>query len=188
MKLFELLVIAGLLATCGGGRTRLNPGHTGASSHGGRDADLGGPGSIGADDAGVCPGGCATPPGPAKVYPSLDELAAALVGEWAICFGGHALFTGAPSDTLGVEFGPSSSTGNGSWRGNLYFLKRGPSGPVRGEGQNYQQTYAVVDDRTVSCWSPDFKDSTSFELMYSPCPRAWWFWGLNSRQGTLAPF
>ena len=132
-------------------------------------------GSPGADDAGVgvCHGTCLTSPGPVQLYPSLDELAAALVGVWESCTGGHELFGGAPSDTIGVEFGPSSPRDDSVWEGTLYFLRRGPSGPVRGTGQGYQQSYGVVDDMTVSCRSADDRSGSWFELMYSSCPQEW---------------
>jgi hypothetical protein len=170
MRLLGLLTLAGLLAVCGGGRTRLDPGLAGptGSGYGGSGADLGNPrqtgGSSGVDNTGdgTCHGTCLTPPGPVQIYPTFDELAAAVIGVWQICSDGHGLFAGAPSDTIGVEFGPSTSNGDGVWTGNLYFLKSGPSGPVRGDGPDYQQTYRVVDDMTVSCWSPGDKFYSGF--------------------------
>jgi hypothetical protein len=196
MKLLGLLMLAGLLAVCGGGRTPLDPGPTGPTGggHGGSGADLGNPrqtgGSPGVDDAGhgACYGNCQTPPGPVQVNMTFDELAAVVVGVWQICSDGHGLFAGAPSDTIGVEFGPSSPKRAWGWEGNLYFLKRGPSGPVRGDGPDYQQTYQVVDDMTVSCWSPGDKFWSSFESMYSPCPRELWLEKENGHNGTLASF
>ena len=111
-----------------------------------------------------------------------------MIGVWQICSDGHGLFAGAPSDTIGVEFGPSTSNGDGGGEGNSYFLKSGPSGPVRGDGPDCQQTYRVVDDMTVSCWSLGDKYFSHFELMYSPCPRELWLESQNGRNGTLASF
>ncbi len=199
MKLW-LLTLVSSLAACGGGRTPLDPGLLGRASGAGGTGmpSLGNPQPTGGntgtgpgiDDAGngACHGTCLTPPGPVELYPSLDDLAAALVGVWQICSGGPALFDGAPSDTIGVEFTPSSVSTYGAFVGALFFLKSSPAGPVRGDGPAYQQRYQVADDMTVSCRSADDKHGSWFELMYSSCPREWWFEIPGGRSGTLASF
>jgi hypothetical protein len=49
------------------------------------------------------------------------------------------VFSGAPADTIGVEYTPTPA---GS-RGNMFYLVQGPSGPERGAGFEYQLTYDV---------------------------------------------
>jgi hypothetical protein len=194
MKLCWLLPIVGTLAACGY-RTPLDPaglGPTGVAGAGsGNPGDQPSPGGgLGTDDAGhgACYGTCMIPPGPVQPYPTLDELAAALVGVWQICTGGHALFGGAPSDTIGVEFAPSSRVDDSVWAGDLYFLKRTSAGPARGDGPSYHQSYRVVIDSTVTCRSDDDKTGSWFELMYSSCPREWWLSIPGGPRGTLASF
>ena len=206
MKLLHLLSIVAMLAACGGGRTPLYPPeHEPTGGAGGADHTSlttlqqtgGGPGGsvvLGSTGAGslasdgTCHGTCASPPGPVALYPTEADLASALVGVWDICSGGHALFGGAPSDTIGVEFGPSTLTDYGSWAGTLYFLKDSSAGPVRGQGSAYQQSYQVSDDMTVLCRSADDKSGSWFETIYSSCPREWWLKSYSGNQGTLASF
>ncbi len=149
-------------------------------------------GSPGVSDAGngSCHGTCQTPPGPVQIFLTFDDLAAAVTGVWQICSDGRGLFAGAPSDTIGVELGPSTTEGiaNGVWQGKIYSLKRGPSGPVRGDGPVPQQSYQVAKDMTVTCRSLDDKSWSSFEIMYSPCPRELWLESQSGHNGTLASF
>jgi hypothetical protein len=207
MKLLWPLLVVGLLAACGVGRTPLyppgdepsggtggagltNPRHTGGSPGGDTNVGNAGAGGLGGNATGnsVCRGTCDVPPGPVALRPTEAELASALVGTWDICSGGHALFGGAPSDTIGVEFGPSTLTGYGTWVGTLYFLKSGSAGPVRGRGAAYEQSYQVSDDMTLSCRSSSGQSGSWFELMYSYCPQEWWLKDLSGRKGTLASF
>ena len=192
MKLLWLLSLAGLLAACG--RTPLDPHGLTQAGGGAGTADAGNPpqtgGRPGIDDAGqgTCYATCSTPPGPVQIYPSNAELAAGLVGVWRICSGGPSLFTGAPSDTIGVEFAPGFANSDLGIEGDVYFLKKGPSGPVRGQGADYQQTYEV-DEGVIYCRSTSRDIGSDFSLKYSPCPREWWFENEYRWQtGTLASF
>jgi hypothetical protein len=188
MQIFWLLPLAGLLATCG--RTPLEPtgptqtgGGTGGSvTNPGNPTRTGGSLGDGGAGDGTCYGTCSTPPGPVATLPSDAELLAGLVGVWRICSGGPSLFTGAPSDTIGVEFAPPVADSGPDIEGDMYFLRKGPSGPVRGPGSDYQQTY-MLDDGVLYCTGNDFG------LKYSPCPREWWFENeYRHNAGTLASF
>jgi hypothetical protein len=194
MKLFWLLPLAGLLATCG--RTPLDP--TGpipaGGISGGSDANpvnptqTGGSPAVGDASGGTCYATCSTPPGPIQVWPSNADLLAGLLGVWRICSGGPAIFTGAPSDTIGVEFAPPTPDGGPDIEGDMYFLRRAPSGPVRGPGSDYQQTY-LLDDGVLYCHSIPKKIGYGLSLKYSPCPREWWFASEDwNHTGTLASF
>jgi hypothetical protein len=200
MKLASLILALALVA-CGVGRTPLDPPDRGPPARGSGGSGAGGNGAGGTGQTGgssgvttapdgTCYGNCTVPPGPLKLSPSLDELAAALVGVWQICSGGHAFFSGAPSDTIGVEFGPPALTDYGSWTGDLYFLRRGRSGPEHGDGPAYRQTYYLADDYTLSALSQNHDKSSSFELKYSMCPTQWWLESPHHADGsvTLAPF
>jgi hypothetical protein len=193
MKLLGLLTLATLLAACGG-RTPLDElaWRSKGGSTGSPDGDLGNPtatgGGPGASDAGAgaCYGRCSTPPGAIALDPSIGP---AILGIWEICSGGHDLFTGSPSDTIGVEFTPPGPGGNTGLLGDLYFLKRGPSGPVRGEGSAYHHTYEVIGNSDISCRSQGDTIWYDFSLRYSPCPREWWLQNSpHSNEGTLASF
>ena len=210
MKLLWLLPVVELLAACGGGRTPLYPPggeptggtggadpasltnsqHTGGSPGGNTSVGSAGAGGLGINDTGnaACHGTCDAPPGPLALSPSEADLASALVGVWDICSGGHALFGGAPSDTIGVEFGPSTPTDYGTWVGTLHFLKSSSAGPVRGQGAAYEQSYQVSDDMTLSCRPGNDQSGSWFELIYSSCPREWWLKDISGRRGTLASF
>jgi hypothetical protein len=50
----------------------------------------------------------------------------------------------------------------------MYFLRKGASGPVRGGGPEYQQTY-LVSDGVLYCHTKD--GGYAVGLKYSPCPR-----------------
>jgi len=119
-------------------------GSSGGSSSSG-DADGDGDGGV-SFDAG-CPGG--TFSGVIDLYTCASDVA----GRWAGCAGSSAetlhRFGNSPADTVGLEFGPATMSGGGCSAssstcegGNLYFLVQGPTGLVRGEGSEYQASYA----------------------------------------------
>ena len=159
-------------------------------------------GSPGVYDTGqdpACAATCATAPGPILPYGHGSagdaELWAGLVGVWQICDGGGAAFQGppadAPADTIGVEFAPpvtSDSDPAGVTKGNLFFLTRGPSGPVRGAGFEYQQVYTIYGG-VLKCFATS-SATYDFGIKYSPCPREWELapWSDSHRRATLVPF
>ena len=66
--------------------------------------------------------------------------------------------------------------------GNMYFLTKGPSGPVRGAGFDYQQI-CQVEYGQIYC------SSASVDTAYSPCPREWKLYNLDSQVvALLVPF
>jgi hypothetical protein len=195
MKLHCLLTATALLAACGG-RTSLldlgkqNPTGGAVGSDDGSDPSQTGvrPGSYDAGDPN-CLGTCSMPPGPLQVHFSEAEIGAALIGVWQICYGGAAIFTGAPSDTIGVEFAPPHTQDeSGDPIGTMYLLTKGTSGPVRGNGVAYQQTYEITGG-VVLCASYQREHVYDLGLKYSPCPREWWFqnWEWN-QSGVVASF
>lgn len=127
-----------------------------------------------------CGATCATPAGAVKPLTSVQAIYAAVEGTWQIC-SDMADWTafGAPSDVIGIEFGPGSSatTPNG-WTvgGDAFYLVQGASGPVRGTGFDYQLTYSVADETTVDGGFQFnlYKAPTIFTaggaIRYSPCP------------------
>jgi len=131
---------------------------------------------------------------------SVQAIYAAVEGTWQIC-SDMADWTafGAPSDAIGIEFGPGSTalTGNG-WTvgGAAYYLVQGPSGPVRGTGFDHQLTYNVADETAVSGGFQFnlYKSAGTFtagSLRYSPCPTelelSIWF-GSPGNSSVLVPF
>jgi len=188
MRLLRLLTLASLLATCGRTPLDLAPIQTGGSP-GASDADpnrTGGGPSAGDAGDGACFATCSTPPGPIRLYPTDAEATAGLIGVWRICYGGHDIFIEAPSDTIGVEFTPPTTSGSTDIEGNMYFLRKGASGPVRGGSPEYRQTY-LVSDGVLYCHTKD--GGYAVGLKYSPCPREWWFENdATSHSGTLASF
>jgi hypothetical protein len=120
----------------------------------------------------TCPATCSTPAGTLQSLNTDAGTWAALVGVWRICSGPRSLFADAPADTIGVEFAPPHTDlpyDAAATLGNLYFLTWGASGPVRGGGFDYQQTYDV-DRGTVYC-HPYYNSGYSLYPAYSPCPR-----------------
>jgi hypothetical protein len=108
------------------------------------------------------------------------------LGSWRICYGGHEIFTDAPSDTIGVEFAPLTSGATADIEGDMYLLRQGPLGPVRGPGSDYQQTY-IIGGGVVYCHSK--LAGYAIGLKYSPCPREWWFENdATNHAGPLASF
>jgi hypothetical protein len=102
-------------------------------------------------------GTCSTPAGTVQIFASDDVAWSALVGVWQICDGAYSIFVGALSDTIGVEFEPPSPNGAddaSSRRGNLYFLTRGASGPVREVGFDCEWTYEVYGANCIATRPP----------------------------------
>lgn len=83
---------------------------------------------------------------------------------------------GAPSDVIGIEFGPPSTapTASGETGGDAYYLVQGSSGPVRGSGFAYQLTYSVWQESAQSFQFNIFmfpsSNSLAGSLRYSACP------------------
>jgi hypothetical protein len=173
MKLPCLLAFLGLLGAC--------------EHHAPLRPSGGNPGVYVAPD-GTCPATCSTPSGSSQSFASDADGWAALLGAWRMCAGAHSLFADAPADTIGVEFAPPHTDlgyDAAAVRGNLYFLTQGPSGPVRGGGFDYQQTY-TYGDGVLFC-QPYYNSIYSFNPKYSPCPRAWQLQN-GGRVALLVPF
>ena len=190
MKPSCLLIAAALLAGCGGRTPLLLT--DGAARSGGDSSDPSQagvrPGSYDAGDP-ACLAGCSTPPGPLQVDLSEADIVAAIVGVWRICYGSPGLFVSAPSDTIGVEFAPPHTRDDdGDFVGNLYLLVQGGSGPLRGDGVAYHQTYQVIGNY-VMCDTDRREYVYQLAFKYSPCPRELWLedhW--HGHSGALASF
>ena len=172
MKLSRMLIFANALAACD---TSLKLGNysPGVSDPGVYDAG-----------AGTCSATCSTPAGLVASFASDAELQAGIIGIWQFCNGAHGIIPGSPSDTIGVEFAPETTSDAGLTLSRMYFLTRGPSGPVRGPGFDYQLTY-VIDDGILYCRSAN--GGNGFSIKYSPCPREWQIEGPAGR-GIIVPF
>jgi hypothetical protein len=177
-----LVALSGLLAGC----EHPGLGIRAANQTGGT------PGVYDAPD-GTCSATCSTPPGPILLYEDFAQsdalLRAGLVGVWQICNGAYSVFHDVPSDTIGVEFAPPPDADASFPEGNLFFLTRGPAGPVRGVGFEYQQTY-VVSEGVLYCHM-SYNAGDGWEIKYSPCPREWqieYSYSGPIRQATLVPF
>jgi hypothetical protein len=121
------------------------------------------------------PATCSTAPGLVEPFSTIDRVYAWVGGKWLFCTG-QATWQTAPSDTIGVEFTPGSSTptaGGSTAGGNMYYLVQGPSGPVRGAGFNYQLTYDVSPEGTGYQFNVHPAPNSGFwlRLKYSNCPR-----------------
>jgi hypothetical protein len=162
-ELLGLLTLAGLLAAC----------EQHALGRGGPKPNAGSPGAYDAGDD-TCPATCSTPPGnivPWGAANSDERLRAGIVGVWQICFGAYSIFHWAPSDTIGVEFAPAAPI-DAAWpEANMFFLIAGPSGPVRGAGFEYEQTY-VLSGAYLYCHD-SYNSGDGWRIKYSPCPREW---------------
>ena len=139
---------------------------TGGSGVGGSGGN--GPGGTGGSGpAGTCPSTCNVAAGTVYEFGSVDEVYAALVGRWQICNTLGKPFD-RPSDAIGIEYAPPEPDGSRK----LYYLVTGPSGPVRGSGFAYQQTYDV-SPLGAGFQINTHPDSTSVRrstFRYSPCP------------------
>ena len=174
MKLPGMLTLASSMAACA---------HHAASPK----PNGGSPGVYQAGDD-TCPATCSTAAGTVQFFASDADTWAALLGVWQICSDAHSIYAGAPADTVGVEFAPPHTDlpyDAAAILGNLYFLTNGPSGPVRGGGFDYQQTYDV-DRGTVYCHQ-FYNSFYSLRLTYSPCPREWKLEG-DDHVAVLVPF
>jgi hypothetical protein len=174
MRMRLLLFMPGMLVACQHSLKVGDP-NPGAGQPGAYDAG-----------AGTCSATCSTPPGDVDFFNTDDEVRAALVGVWQFCAGAADVFPGIPSDAIGIELTPATLW-QAELQGNVYFITKGPSGPVRGAGANYQGTY-VVDWGQMYLSTP----STTIEpqMKYSPCPREWQFdnyYG-SKHKGILVPF
>ncbi len=141
-------------------------GTAGAAGHGGSGAGGGGGDS--------CAATCTTAPGQALTPSRIEEAYAVLEGRWGLCAGPWGF--GAPSDVIGVEFGPASTapTANGSTvGGDLYYLVAGPSGPQRGTGFDYQLKYDVSQSGSLLQLNIHPTPNSGFggSIRYSACPR-----------------
>ena len=152
------------------------PGVTGETDGGGISSMGGAGGASGPS----CKATCATPTGTVQALTSVQDVYAAVLGSWQIC-SDMADWTaaGAPSDVIGIEFGPASSAlkSNGDTvGGDAYYLVQGPSGPVRGAGFDYQLAYSVEDETEVYAGYFQFNLFAGAtlvaagEVRYSPCP------------------
>jgi len=181
-ELLGLVMLAGWLAAC----------EQHAFGRGGPKPNAGSPGAYDAGDD-TCPATCSTPPGTILLYEGNDDsderLRAGLVGAWQICFGAYSVFLWAPSDTIGVEFAPAPVV-DAAWpEANMFFLTAGPSGPVRGAGFEYEQTY-VLSGGVLYCHD-SYNSGNGWEIKYSPCPREWqieYSYSGPVRKATLVPF
>jgi hypothetical protein len=124
-----------------------------------------------------CVATCQTPAGDVAPLPTIDAVYSTFEGRWLICEGlAGWQGVGAPSDVVGVEFGPASAapTANGSTGGgNMYYLVQQSGKLVRGAGGAYQLTYDVSPEgpsyQLNMHPTPNSAFGTSFR--YSPCPR-----------------
>jgi hypothetical protein len=161
-----------LLVPIGGGSGGgSGTGGNGGSGGGGGGSGAGGGGGTQADS---CAATCTTPPGTAVIPSRVEETYAVLEGRWGLCAGPWGF--GAPSDVIGVEFGPASTepTPWGSTvGGDLYYLVSGPSGPERGSGFAYQLKYDVGPSGSSVQLSIHPTPNSGFggTLRYSACPR-----------------
>lgn len=135
---------------------------------------------------GSCCATCETPAGTIEQVTSQQQAYGMIEGRWLICAdSGDAglsafIMAGAPSDTVGLEFGPATivdascgATGTvGCGGGNLYYLVNGPNGPVRGTGFAYQGTYNI--DTGEDAFQLNLHDAPNegypTHIIYSPCP------------------
>ena len=88
-----------------------------------------------------------------------------------------AAWPNAPSDVIGVEFGPASTAptdGGSTVGGDMYYLVAGPSGPQRGSGFAYQLKYDISPEGPAAFqlnMHPAPNSGFGGAFRYSPCPR-----------------
>jgi hypothetical protein len=150
--------------------------------------DGGGPGATEGRDCGAT---CSTPAGTVRTPTSLVEAYSQVEGTWIIC---DKVEAGLPSAAVGVELDPPmrgdascEATGGSGCTGNLYYLVRGPSGPVRGVGPSYEFTYEIQPGSYEIALHPDPTSQGSRRYVYSPCPVELGFPAGNDF-ATLVPF
>jgi hypothetical protein len=156
----------GVVATGGGGGgTVATGGDDGRAGTGGGGGNLGSGGAMCAVTA-----TCSTAAGTVQnTFSSQAEVYSIFVGTWRICAGGNISFPGIPADAIGVEYdAPPDLSSNG----NMYYLVQGPSGPVRGQGFNYQLTYNLYPEGPNS-YQLDMYQNGGFggAWRYSACPK-----------------
>lgn len=113
-----------------------------------------------------CAASCGGPSGKAAMLADTGDISAAVAGSWRICSGWSG-----PAGVVGIEFGPAAAEppfDGSAVGGNMYYLVAGPSGPVRGEGFDYQLTYDVSEGFLFFHPGPNSGDSATVAL--SPCP------------------
>ena len=146
-----------------------------------------------------CSATCGTPAGVETKFTSTQQIYAAVEGKWQFCAdAGVWGELGAPSDAIGIEFGPGSSaaaSNGGGWTvgGDAYYLVQGPTGPVRGTGFAYQSTYSVAD---VTAVNGTFQFNlysgpgrfTPGHVRYSPCPKELVLGFIGSGSPLVVPF
>lgn len=120
-----------------------------------------------------CGATCFTPAGTVQPVDTPEKVYAALQGRWLFCRG----WSGSPPPgVIGVEFGPASAApvaGGSTVGGAMYYLVAGPSGPVRGQGADYELTYDVSQETPVYCqlnMHPTPNSGFGGSVRYSPCP------------------
>jgi hypothetical protein len=161
-------IFALALASCGGTNVDLGGTHSSPlKSDGSGDAGN-------SDSGGACKATCGTPAGAVQQLTSVADVYAAVAGSWQICSGQENLR--APADVIGIELTPGSTTPtpNGSTKGGLmYYLVQGASGPVRGQGFDYQLTYDVSPESPGYQFNYHTAEGAGRggQIAYSPCPR-----------------
>jgi hypothetical protein len=91
---------------------------------------------------------CGVTPGASVVFATAQSACDAFGGLWRVCSGAENLQS-LPADVIGMEFGPAGPETNPAGTttgGALYLLIQGPSGPVRGTGNEYAIKYDVSDE------------------------------------------
>jgi hypothetical protein len=140
-----------------------------------------------------CAATCATPAGTVTPLPTVGDVYSTFEGRWLICQGLQGWqVVGAPSDVVGIEFGPGSSTpaANGTTEGgNMYYLVDVAGSVVRGAGSQYQLTYDVTplgsSYQLNMHPAPHSGFGTSFR--YSPCPRELELNGVGGPSSVVIP-
>jgi hypothetical protein len=192
------LLAAGLLAIVACSGSTSPGGGTGASGAGGAPGwtygGAGGDYPTLADGAPNCAATCTTPAGTVQLLSSFQDVAAALAGRWRICSDGprpEGVYTNAPFGTIGIDFGPLTDDTVGGARGTWYYLVQGPTGPVRGDGTDYQREFFTSPDGYETQITGDGTRSTTF-MRYSACPREIEMTGMGGGPGEakalLVPF
>lgn len=142
----------------------------------------------------MCRATCKTPAGSIQTFASVDDVYAALAGRWSFCSGSASVFTTAPADAIGVEYERAFATSE-TLGANMYYLVAGPSGPVRGQGFDYQLTYDVSSSASASGppllqlnMHPTPNSGFFGSFRYSPCPREFEITGgINGTKTILVP-
>jgi hypothetical protein len=130
-------------------------------------------------DASHAPVSCSNSHGPVQTLVDVQEVYAAIEGDWRIC---TPMWKQTPADAIGVRFGAASATlsEDGSTPGGLaYFLVDGPEGPTPGSGFGYQLTYDVSQeehDFQVNMQPLPNEGIGGNLVFFSPSPRELQLW------------